>query len=173
MGQVKVKNEGTNPSWGAMHYQYFENIDNITQGGGSLQVRKEIFKVSKSENEAVATTERQVFQIGDRVKIRLLLSADRDMEFIHLKDLRAAGFEPLDVLSGYKNFGGANAYQTIDDTSIHFFFDRLSKGKYVIEYELIVNNAGSFSTGIATVESMYATEFNARAKSIPVKLIKQ
>lgn len=173
MGKIEIKNTGKNPSWGAMHYQYFEKLDNIVQGGGSLQVTKEIFKIGKSENEEKLANDRRVFSIGDRVKVRLLLSTDRDMEFIHLKDLRAAGFEPMDVLSGYQNFGGAYAYQAIDDTSIHFFFDRLNKGKYVIEYELIVNNAGSFSTGIASVESMYATEFNARAKAIPVRLIKK
>ncbi|MFY0591746.1 alpha-2-macroglobulin family protein [Roseivirga sp.] len=170
LSEISIKNEGANPSWGAIHYQYFEALENVVQSGGSLQIRKEVFKVGDKKEQ---TTEKgHVFKIGDRVKVRLSLSTDQDMEFLHLKDLRAAGFEPKEVLSGYKSFGNAYAYQAIDDTSIHFFFDRLKKGKYVVEYELIVNNAGSFSTGIATIESMYAPEFNAKAKSIPVELIK-
>ncbi|OEK07161.1 alpha-2-macroglobulin family protein [Roseivirga misakiensis] len=170
LAQIQVKNEGANPSWGAMHYQYFESLENVAQRGGSLQVRKEVFKIGANEPYQEQTN--HTYKVGDRVKVRLSLSADQDMEFLHLKDLRAAGFEPMDVLSGYKRFGNAYAYQAIDDTSIHFFFDELKKGKYVVEYELIVNNAGSFSTGIATIESMYAPEFNAKAKAIAVKLEK-
>ncbi len=172
MSNVSIKNESENAAWGIINYKYFEELESIESSGGSLNLVKKIFKLNgskKGEPLVNATT----LQVGDRVKVRLLLSTDRDMEFIHLKDLRAAGFEPLEVISEHKNFGGAHAYQSIDDTSIHFFFDKLRKGKYVLEYELIVNNAGSFSTGIATVESMYATEFNSRSNSQVIKTIKK
>lgn len=170
MSNVSVINAGKNATWGMVNHQYFEELESIESSGGSLNLIKKIFKLNGSKSEPIVKT--TTLQVGDRVKVRLLLSTDRDMEFIHLKDLRAAGFEPLDVISEYKSFGGAYAYQSIDDTSIHFFFDKLRKGKYVLEYELIVNNAGSFSTGIATVESMYATEFNSRSNSQNIRTVK-
>ena len=81
------------------------------------------------------------------------------MEFVHLKDVRASGFEPMDVLSGYKWSGGIGYYQSTKDLASHFFIVYLPRGKYVIEYPVTVAQAGHYSEGLASVQCMYAPEF--------------
>ncbi len=105
-------------------------------------------------------------KVGDLVTIRLILKTDRDAEFVHLKDQRSAGLEPIDVLSEYKWQDGLGYFQSTRDTGTHFFFDQIKKGTYVFEYDLRVNNAGQFSNGIATLQSMYAPEFTGHSEGV-------
>jgi uncharacterized protein YfaS (alpha-2-macroglobulin family) len=91
------------------------------------------------------------------------LRADRDFEYVHLKDMRAAGFEPTNVLSGYRYRGGIGYYESIKDACTNFFISFLPKGTYVFEYDLRVANEGYFSSGITTFQCMYAPEFNAHS----------
>lgn len=111
------------------------------------------------EQKLVPVTEKTPFKIGDLVTVRLEVKSSEDLEFIHLKDLRASGLEPINILSEYKWQEGVGYYQSTRDVATHFFFDRLPKGTYVFEYELRANNMGDFSNGIATIQSMYAPEF--------------
>ena len=108
--------------------------------------------------------------MGDVITVRLTLTADRDFEYVHLKDMRAAGFEPVNTLSGYRFQGGLGYYESIKDASVNFFISYLRKGTYVIEYKLRVANAGNFSNGITTLQCMYAPEFNAHSKGVRVKV---
>jgi hypothetical protein len=88
---------------------------------------------------------------------------DRDLDFVHVKDLRAAGLEPMDVLSGYRWGGGLGWYQSTRDVATHFFFDRLPKGNHVLEYRLRAFSAGDFSAAPCFLQSMYAPEFTAHS----------
>ena len=109
-------------------------------------------------------------KIGDLVSVRLVVRAEADMEFIHLKDMRASGFEPTNVISSYKNQNGTYYYESTRDAATHFFFDDLKKGTNVLEYTVRANNAGSFSNGITTIESMYAPEFSGHTEGIRVDI---
>ena len=109
---------------------------------------------------------------GDLVTVRIELQVKDNFEFVHLKDMRASTFEPVDVISSYKWQDGTGYYQSTKDVATHFFFDRLNKGTYVLEYDVRVNNAGDFSNGISTIQSMYAPEFSIHSKGVRVAVIK-
>ena len=95
------------------------------------------------------------------------------MEFIHLKDMRAAGLEPLNVISQYKWQDGLGYYESTKDAATNFFFDNLPIGVYVFEYDLRVNNTGVFSNGITTIQSMYAPEFSSHSEGTRIHIMKK
>ncbi|MGB5287999.1 MAG: hypothetical protein WBN42_05880, partial [Ignavibacteriaceae bacterium] len=107
---------------------------------------------------------------GDIVKVRIEIRVDRDMEFVHLKDMRAAGFEPINVLSTHKYQDGLYYYENTRDVATNFFMDRLNKGTYVFEYPLRVTHKGDFSNGITTIQCMYAPEFASHSEGVRVKV---
>ena len=109
-------------------------------------------------------------KVGDLITVRIELRSDRDMEFIHLKDMRASGVEPINVLSTYKWQDNLGYYESTKDAATNFFFDKLPKGVYVFEYDVRVNNAGNFSNGISTIQSMYAPEFSSHSKGVRLKI---
>jgi uncharacterized protein YfaS (alpha-2-macroglobulin family) len=107
-------------------------------------------------------------RVGDKITVRIEIRVDRDMEYVHLKDMRAACFEPVDYLSGYRYKSGLGYYQGIKDASMNFFIDYLRKGTYVFEYDLRVSQKGDFSNGITTMQSMYAPEFTSHSEGVRV-----
>ncbi|WP_288339963.1 MG2 domain-containing protein [uncultured Roseivirga sp.] len=171
MGTVTIDNSAKNPAWGALHYQSLLEVNQVEKQGGALKIERELYLIQQN-GEQSKISESTALSLGDKVRVQLYLSIDREMEFIHLKDSRPAALEPVDVLSGYKNIGETWAYQSVSDASMHFFIDKLPKGKHSFSYDLVVNNAGAFSQGLATIENMYAPEFNARTKSSKLKVIK-
>ncbi len=92
------------------------------------------------------------------------------MEFLHMKDMRASGLEPVDVLSEYKYQENLGYYQSTKDASTNFFFDEVEKGVYVFEYDLRANNKGDFANGITTIQSMYAPEFSSHSEGTRIKI---
>ena len=117
----------------------------------------------------VPVADGESYKVGDKLKVRIELRSDRDMEYVHLSDMRASGSEPVNVLSGYKWQGSLGYYESTKDAATHFFFSRIPKGTYVFEYPLFVSHEGKFSVGVATVECMYAPEFRAHSEGITVK----
>jgi len=164
----KMANEGI--AWGAVYWQYFEDLDNITAAETPLGLRKRLYIERNTPNGPVLEeiTMENPLKVGDRVKVRIELRVDRDMEYVHLKDMRAACFEPINVLSGYRYQGGLGYYESTRDVSTNFFFDYLRKGTYVFEYPMFVSQAGDFSNGISTIQSMYAPEFSSHSEGIRV-----
>lgn len=108
--------------------------------------------------------------IGDKITVRVELHADREMEYVHMKDMRASCMEPVNVLSAYKWQDGLGYYETTKDASTNFFFDRIPRGVYVFEYPMFVSQAGNFSNGITTIQCMYAPEFGAHSEGIRVSV---
>ncbi|WP_075343951.1 alpha-2-macroglobulin family protein [Tenacibaculum agarivorans] len=158
-------------AWGGLYWQYFEDLDKITSAKTPLQLSKKLFKkVNSDTGKQLKAVTNENLNIGDLVTIRIELKVDRDMEFIHMKDMRASTFEPVDVLSKYKWQDGLGYYQSTKDAATHFFFDRLPKGVYVFEYDVRVNNKGNFSNGISTIQSMYAPEFSSHSEGIRVNI---
>lgn len=179
MGNISVtissQKQKDAPGWGAVYWQYFEDLDKVTASGGTampLQLTKKLFVERNSDKGPVLypITDTDTLQVGDKLKVRIELRADRDMEYVHLKDLRAAGAEPVNVLSTYKWQGGLGYYESTKDASTNFFFSSLPRGTYVFEYPLFVEQAGNFSAGVATIQCMYAPEFTAHSEGVRVRV---
>jgi hypothetical protein len=154
-------------SWGSVYWKYFEDMDKIKPASAALQVDKILFVEKNTEKGLVLepVSENGNLKTGDKVRVRIVLKVDRDMEYVHLKDMRASCLEPIDVLSEFKWQGGLGYYESTKDASTNFFFSWLPKGTYQFEYKLFVTNNGSFSNGIANIQCMYAPEFTAHSKS--------
>lgn len=172
MASITVENKSEVPGFGGAYWQYFENLENIkTDSKSGLSVQKDVFKkVKDSQGEKLIPIKDQKLVLGDVITFRLIIKTDNDLEFVHLKDLRASCFEPVDVISEYKYDGGLRYYKSTKDVATHFFFDNIKKGTYVLEYDVRVNNQGSFNNGIATLQSMYAPEFSTHSTSTKIKI---
>ncbi len=166
------KKESESPSWGAVYWQYFEDLDKITFAETPLKLAKKLFVEKNTDRGPVLTpiNEGDQIHIGDKIKVRIELRVDRDMEYVHMKDMRASCMEPVNVLSSYKWQGGLGYYESTKDVSTNFFFSYLPKGTYVFEYPMFVTHAGDFSNGITTIQCMYAPEFTAHSEGVRVKV---
>lgn len=167
LSTIKVVNNNSVAAWGAAYWQYFEDLDKIkTFEKTPLQLKKAIFKEVKTDsNDQLEKVEaNSKLSAGEKLIIRIELRVDRDMEYVHMKDMRASGFEPLNVISTYKWQGGLGYYESTRDASTNFFFDFLPKGTYVFEYPLRVVHEGDFSNGITTIQCMYAPEFTSHSE---------
>jgi uncharacterized protein YfaS (alpha-2-macroglobulin family) len=178
MGNIKVtvsstsKEDSQSPSWGSVYWQYFENLDKIPFSETPLKLSKKLF-VEKNSNKGpvlIPVNNGDRLHIGDKIKVRIELRVDRDMEYVHMKDMRASCMEPVNVLSGYKYLDGLGYYETTKDVSTNFFFGYLNKGTYVFEYPMFVTHAGNFSNGITTIQCMYAPEFTADSQGVRVNV---
>lgn len=170
MADVTLTKTGKGVAWGSLYWQYFEDLDKISTAKTPLQLKKKLFKKTNTDSGEVISeiTSESKLQVGDLVRVRIELRSDRDMEFIHMKDMRAAGLEPINVLSSYKWQDGLGYYESTKDASTNFFFDFLPKGVYVFEYDLRMNNAGNMSNGITTIQSMYAPEFSSHSEGVRI-----
>ena len=151
--KVSVDKEGTGMGWGAVYAQYLESMDQIGEQGNGLSVSRQLYKGDEALNESAP------LKVGDKITVRLTVKADRDMDFVQIKDDRAACMEPLQAVSGFRWSNGLGYYQATKDASTQFFIDQMRKGTYVIEYQVYVNRTGEYQAGIATVQSAYAPEF--------------
>lgn len=157
-------------SWGAVYWQYFENLDKITPAETPLKLSKKLFIEKNSDKGPVLTPigDGAQLKVGDKVKVRIELRVDRDMEYVHMKDMRAACMEPVNVISQYKWQGGLGYYESTKDASTNFFFSWLPRGTYVFEYPVFVTHTGNFSNGISSIQCMYAPEFSSHSEGIRV-----
>lgn len=151
--KVRVDKEGAGMGWGAVYAQYLESMDQISGQGNGLSVSRQLYKGDEALNESVP------LKVGDKITVRLTVKADRDMDFVQIKDDRAACMEPLQAVSGFRWSNGLGYYQATKDASTQFFIDRMRKGTYVIEYQVYMNRTGEYQAGMATVQSAYAPEF--------------
>lgn len=181
MGNITVKQEPSQistpkadgvASWGAVYWQYFEDLDKITPSATPLKLNKKLFVETNTDRGPVLTPVKDgdYLKPGDKIKVRIELRADRDMEFVHMKDMRASCMEPVNVLSSYKWQGGLGYYETTKDASTNFFIDYLHKGSYVFEYSLFVTHKGNFSNGITSIQCMYAPEFSSHSEGVRVNV---
>ena len=171
LAKIEVRNPNKSIAWGALYWQYFEDLDKIDHFAETpLKLEKQLYKVLSTSTgeqlEAVGPNDK--LEPGDKLKVRIELRTDRDMEYVHLKDMRAAGFEPIQVLSQYKWQDGLGYYESPGDLATNFFISYLPKGTYVFEYPLRVQLRGDFSNGVTTVQCMYAPEFTSFSEGIRV-----
>lgn len=173
LGHITLTNPNNVIAWGAAYWQYFEQLDKITSFEETpLEIQKQVFRVELSPTgETIRPVkEGDQLKVGEKLKVRIEIRVDRDMEYVHMKDMRASGFEPVNVLSSYKWQGGLGYYESTRDVATHFFFSWLPKGTYVFEYPLRVALKGNFSNGITTIQCMYAPEFTSHSEGIRVKV---
>ncbi|HRP89470.1 MAG TPA: alpha-2-macroglobulin family protein [Edaphocola sp.] len=179
MGNITVGIQNNNKkysgiAWGAVYWQYFEDMDKITAASNEspLHIQKQLFIETPTDRGLVLKeiTDSYPLKIDDKVKVRIVLKADRAMDYLHLKDMRAASFEPLNVLSGYKWSNNFGYYESTKDLASHFFIDHLPKGTFVFEYPLVVAQKGNFSNGITSIQCMYAPEFSSHTEGIRVEV---
>lgn len=221
MGNIELRKSNEGVAWGAVHWQYFEQLDKITPAASPLQIKKDLYLQKQTDrgpvislvsnrkavpgegddpgsnsggnsgshsgnpvaNRAMGTAPHTAanpaatsdidpasLSIGDLLKVKIEIRVDRDMEYVHLKDMRAAGFEPVSTLSGFKYQDGLYYYESPRDLTMNFFIGYLPKGTYVFEYELRVSQKGNFSNGISTIQCMYAPEFTSHSQGIRVEV---
>lgn len=168
LANIELQNPNDNIAWAAAYWQYFEDMDKVEASSSPLSIEKKYFVEKFTENGTViqALEEGQKLKTGQKLISRMIIRTDRDMDFVHLKDMRSSALEPISNISGYKYSGGLGYYENITDVSTDFFFRILRKGTYVLEYPVFVSQSGKFSNGIATIQSMYAPEFSAHSEGI-------
>lgn len=166
MGNVKLTKTDKGVSWGSLHWQYLEDVSKITpHDGNPLEIKKSLYlkRMTKAGEEIVPVNGPLV--PGDEVVTRIEIRVDRDMEYIHLKSQRGSGLEPVNVLSSYKFQDGLGYYEMTKDTADHFFIEYLRRGTYVFQTSARVQLRGSYPSGIAEIQCMYAPEFNSHSTS--------
>lgn len=158
------------PVWGAVYWQYFENLDRITPASTPLKLSKQVMVERLTDTGPVLepVTEGMQLKVGDKLKVRLEITTDRNMEYVHVKDMRASALEPVNVLSGYRWQGSLGYYESTRDASTSFFINFLPKGTHVMEYALFISHAGIFSNGISTIQCMYAPEFTSHSEGVRI-----
>jgi uncharacterized protein YfaS (alpha-2-macroglobulin family) len=165
MGEITVKKVDEGVAWGSVNWQYLEDMTKVTPHEGTpLKLKKAIFKKVNTARGPVLESAKDL-QVGDELVVRIELRTDRDMEYVHLKDQRGSGTEPVNVLSQYKFQDGLAYYESTRDTASHFFIDYLPKGTYVFEYSTRIQLRGEYQSGIAEIQCMYAPEFNSHSES--------
>jgi Bacterial Alpha-2-macroglobulin MG10 domain len=170
---IKLKNEGKTIAWGAVYWQYFENLDKInTFKETPLKIEKQLYKQVKNDKgvSLVKIDSKTAVNVGDKIIVRMLLAVDRPMEFVHIKDMRAAGFEPTNVLSQYKYQDGLGYYESTKDASTNYFISYMPRGRYVLEYPVTAQQKGTFSNGITQGQCMYAPEFSSHSEGVSVEI---
>lgn len=170
MGEITVRKVDEGVSWGSVHWQYLEDMTKVTPYEGTpLKLKKTLFIKDTTKKGQVLKPIAGPLNVGDELVVRIELRVDRDMEYIHLKDQRASGVEPVNVLSQYKYQDGLAYYESTKDTASHFFIDYLPKGAYVFEYSTRVVHKGKYQSGMAEIQCMYAPEFNSHSESFELK----
>ena len=166
-GDITVNKTDPGVAWGGAHWQYMEDMSKITpHTQNPLTLKKTVFVKRDTKAGPVIEPMSGILEVGDLLTIRIELRTDRDMEYVHMKDQRGSGLEPVNVLSQYKYQDGLRYYESTKDTATHFYIDYLPKGTYVFEYQLRVQHRGKYQNGMAHIECMYAPEFNSHSDSV-------
>jgi hypothetical protein len=155
---AEKQSEGT--SWGAVYAQFMQTTSDIKDQTSGVSVKRELLTV---DGQQLTTA-----KVGDRIKVRLTITSERDLDFVQLQDKRAACMEPVKQLSGYDWHMGC--YVAPRDNVTNYYFDRLSKGKHVVETEYYIDRAGQYETGSCTVQCAYASEYRGTTHSLSVKV---
>lgn len=172
MGEVRITTTDDGLQWGALHWQYLEQMDKVSAHGGPFNITKQVLlkRTVEGSTTLVPLNAAGPLKPGDLLSVRIELRSDRWLDFVHLKDLRAAGLEPVEAISGYHYQDGLGYYQSIRDAAMHFFFDRIGPGTHVFTYDLRVAHSGEFSNGITSAQSMYAPEFGGHSEGLRITI---
>lgn len=173
MGNITITTATQNsvsdqPSYGSIYWQYLANMDEITASTGPLLINKKL--LVERNKTWVELNENEPVKIGELITVVLSIKADRDMDYVHLKDLRPAATEPTSQLSGYRFQENLFYYQSTKDVSNNYFFNYLSKGNYQFTYTIRATHKGLYTAGFASIQSMYAPALNANSNAIKLRI---
>ncbi|OGV70237.1 MAG: hypothetical protein A2283_05105 [Lentisphaerae bacterium RIFOXYA12_FULL_48_11] len=169
LGEITVKKIDQGVAWGSVHWQYLEDMKKVTPYDGTpLKLKKTLYLKTATKKGQMLEPIKGPVNVGDELVVRIELRTDRDMEYVHMKDQRGSGVEPVNVISRYKYQDGLAYYESTRDTASHFFIDYLPKGVYVFEYSTRVVHRGSYQSGITEIQCMYAPEFNSHSDSFQI-----
>ncbi len=158
--KLSIDKKSDYTSWGAVYAEFKQPISEIGSMESGIKVRRVIVP-AESESKGNA-------QVGEKVKVTLIITADRDYDFVQITDKRAACLEPVNQLSGYQ--WGIGCYVSPRDHATNFYFDRLSKGKHIVEMEYYVDRKGDYQSGTCTAECTYSPEFGGRTETYELKV---
>ena len=169
-GRVTVTKPDAGVAWGALYWQYFEEMDQVTTAAAALSLERELYRETRTSGgpKLERLTAAAPLRVGDALVVRLVLRTDRELEYVHLKDQRAAGLEPIGQLSGYRYQNGLGYYESPRDAATNFFLGTVPRGTHVFEYRLRASLAGDFSGGLTQAQCLYAPEFGATSAGVRV-----
>ena len=157
---VIVESQTDSPIFGAIYLQYTDEVSKIEKSAGDIRVQRYYYQIKNGKE--IELKPNTPLEIGAVIKVKLVVTTNNGMEYVHLKDPKGAGFEGRDVLSNY-HYTSVGYYQMSKDASTEFFIDYLPKGTHTFEYEIFATNKGSIQVGAAEVECMYAPSFRANS----------
>lgn len=169
-GKLTIRKNDDGIAWGAMYWQYFENVEKIPASSMGVSVNRTFYKIEDDKLSRLDST--TSIRVGDKIRVRIEITTDRNLEYLELKDPRCAALEPVSTRSGWHWNGGLSYYCAVTNAAQTLYIDRLNKGSYLVEYDLYVNNAGTFVTAPATIQSLYAPEFRALSPAKTIKITK-
>ena len=158
--EFTAKKTSTGTSWGALYAQFMQPTRDIEQSASGIKIKREVLDANGQQ----LTT--NTLKVGDRIKVRITIESERDLDFVQVLDRRAACMEPVNQLSGYRN----GAYCSPKDNSTNYYLNMLPKGKRVIETEYYIDRAGQYETGTCTIQCAYSPEYRATAPSMVIKV---
>ena len=171
-GKVVLTKPDAGVAWGALYWQYFEDIDKVTPAATPLSLERQLYRETRTAGGPVLEKigPSTPLKIGDALVVRLVLRTDRALEYVHLKDQRAAGLEPIAQTSGYRYQNGLGYYESPRDAATNFFLSEVPRGTHVFEYRLRAAQAGDFSGGLSEVQCLYAPEFGAHSAGVRLRV---
>ena len=171
LGHIQITQTAPGLAWASVHWQYLEDIAKVGEHDTpALKLEKTLFVRKTTAGGPLLEPVAGPLRVGDELVTRLVLRNDRAMEFVHLKDARGSGSEPVNVLSGYRWQQDFGYYEVTRDTASHFFIDTLPAGTHVFETSVRLQHAGVYQSGMAEIRSMYAPEFNAHSASVMIEV---
>lgn len=173
LAAVTVHTDEEHPAMGNLFWQYVNQQAHIEASGNGITIERELChqRVVNGQTQLVPVTDNDPARVGEHLTIRMVLRSTQDLEFVHVYDRRSAALEPLNFREQYRYIGNVYCYEVPHDASTSFFIKRLPMGTYVVEYEVVASQCGSFSNGIATVECAYAPEFRAQSEGKRIRCI--
>ena len=174
-GKVTVTKTDAGVAWGALYWQYFEQLDKITPAATPLQLERQLYREQRTAGGPTLErlTNATPLRVGDMLVVRLVLRSDRDLEYVHLKDQRAAGLELIAQTSGYRYQAGLGYYESPRDAATNFFISYFPKGTHTFEYRLRAAQSGNFSGGLSQIQCLYAPEFTAHSAGTRLQIAGQ
>ena len=171
MQQLTVNNPTPHLVWGGLFRQYFVPIDEVKSDESGFTIKRELFvETVTDKGKKLVPVEKQALKVGDKLTVKITFTSQQDMSFVFVKDLRAAGFEPIEQISRYEYNDRMSYYQSNTDTDMEFFIERLPKGTHQLEYNMFVTKEGYLNNGYALIQCQYAPEFSAYSDGMKVRV---
>ena len=171
MQQLTVNNPTNHLVWGGLFRQYFVPIDEVKSDESGFTIKRELFvETVTDKGKLLVPVEKQALKVGDKLTVKITFTSQQDMSYVFVKDLRAAGFEPIEQISRYEYNDRMSYYQSNTDTDMEFFIERLPKGTHQLEYSMFVTKEGYLNNGYALIQCQYAPEFSAYSNGMRVKV---